>query len=189
MDEDAFFNNMIKFKILFDRDHSNDYYYIQYIASVLDYIERFSNGFLTDLGRQSLSLDVSAIHARLTQSEVKQKDLVRFCLYMTDAYAVSVMFIGMNEVANELGETFFKNNPLTKEIIDDFTMLAEKANTLKDQYKMIMDKFAPLMDSKHKSLYNEEKHKAFVKQIFAEMRVETGSSFRPSDLQNAREVK
>ena len=182
---------IIEFKNLFDRNHTNDYYYIQYVASLLDYIERGSTGFLTDLGRKSLALDINAIHLRLYNKETLcQKDLVRFCLYMTDSYVCTVMFIGMCEVAFETKEQFFQNHPLPSGVIEDFKMLSAKAIDLKEQYKTIMDRFAPMLDSKHRTIYNEEKIKAFVKQIFANTHIQLGSSmFRPAELDNAKEVK
>lgn len=191
MDEKAeyFLQRIIEFKNLFDRNNTNDYYYIQYVASLLDYIERGSSGFLTDLGRMTLSLDINSIHLRLKE-KLCQKDLVRFCLYMTDSYACTVMFIGMCETAFEFKDQFFENHPLPSGVIEDFKMLSAKAIDLKEQYKSIMDRFSQMLDVKHKTIYNEEKVKAFVKQIFANTHIQMGNSlFRPAELDNAKEVK
>jgi hypothetical protein len=51
-----------------------------------------------------------------------------------------------------------------------------------------MDKYSQLLEGKYRTIYNEEKHKGFVKQIFSSYHIEKGSGM-PKNLQDARECK
>lgn len=194
MTNEEMISKIVEFRLCYEKDKTNDYYLIQYLGAVLDYIEREHTGFLSDLGRQSLALDIGTIHRRiLTAAENKdaklpQKDLVRFCLYMTDAYAVCVMFIGMVDVAFEENSSFLENHQLPSLVVDDLKDLAVKAKELETQFKAIMDKYSKFLEGKYKTIYNEEKHKGFVKQIFNQYEVKQ-SVFRPQEIMNAKECK
>jgi hypothetical protein len=193
MTDEELIARIVEFRLLYENDKTNDFYLIQYLASVLDYIEREHTGFLTDLGRKSLSIDIGDIHKRMMECverniKIAQKDLVRFCLYMTNAYAVAVMFKGMSEVSLEPNSVFFENHPLPELIINDVKDLSLKSDDLIHQFKSIMDKYSQLLEGKYRTIYNEEKHKGFVKQIFSSYHIEKGSGM-PKNLQDARECK
>lgn len=188
-----FVGRMIEFKNLTERDLTNDYYFIQYLGSILDYIERDYKGCLSDLGRMSLAVNITPIYEKFmddTKPPVSQKELVKFCLYMTNSYAVCVLFKGMTEVFKEFPDTFKKNhNELPDYITNQFEALGERAFDLIDKFKKIMDNYSPLLEGKYRTIFNEEKNKGFEKQIFATQIVSSNRSFMPSELKNAKEVK
>jgi hypothetical protein len=193
-DDKKFIDKIVGFRILYEKDKTNDYYFIQYIASILDYIERSSNGFLTDLGRLSLSTNIGHIHKRMTEcidkdgKKISQRDLIRFCLYMTDAYACCVMYKGMIEVYKESDTGFIELHPLLPTyILGDFIEYEDKATELVSHFKSIMDTYSKMLEGKYKTIFNDEKHKGFVKQIFNTFEVNT--QFRPKEIENARECK
>ena len=200
-DEQKFIDKMVEFRILYEKDKTNDYYFIQYVASILDYIERQYNGFLTDLGRLSLSTNIGHIHKRMTEcidkanaerykgaKKISQRDLIRFCLYMTDAYACCVMYKGMIEVYKESDTGFMEIHPLLPTyILGDFIEYEDKATELISHFKSIMDTYSKMLEGKYKTIYNDEKHKGFVKQIFNTF--EVNNTFRPKEIENARECK
>jgi hypothetical protein len=194
MEEQKFLDKITEFRILYEKDKTNDYYLIQYLGSILDYIERSSGGFLSDLGRMTLSINIGEIHRKLITAaedanikKLPQKDLVRFCLYMTDAYAVVVMFAGMVDNCIEI-PTFLELHPLPDYVKDDLLDLQKKTEELRGQFKSIMDKFSQYLEGKYRTIYNGEKQKGFVKPIFNEYHINTGSGL-PKELAEARECK
>ncbi len=194
MEEQKLIDKMIEFRNLYERDKSNDFYLIQYIASILDYIEREHTGFMSDLGRQTLSINVGEIHKRLVTAaedenvkKLPQKDLVRFCLYMTDAYACCVMFNGMVDTAIEI-PTFLDLHHFPEYIMDDLIDLQKKVEQLIGQFKSIMDKYSQYLEGKYRTIFNDEKHKGFVKPIFNSYHINTGNGL-PKGLAEAKECK
>ena len=192
--DQRFLAKITEFRILYEKDKTNDYYLIQYLGSILDYIERGSEGFLSELGRTTLALNIGEIYRRLTTAaedesikKLPQKDLVRFCLYMTDAYAVVVMFAGMIDNCIEI-PAFLDLHPLPDYITGDFIELQKKAEELRGQFKSIMDKYSQYLEGKYRTIYNSEKQKGFVKPIFNDYHINTGSGL-PKELAEAKECK
>ena len=191
METDKFVERIIELRGMYEKDKTNDWVLIQYLGSIMDYFEKDHSGLLSDLGRQSLALDIGTIYKRILPTEngkYPQKDLVRFCIYSTNAYAVCVMFIGMVEVAYEENSKFFDLHPLLPEATkEDLKELQEKSKVLLGQFKQLMDKFSPLLVEKYRNIYNEEKTKGFIKPIFTP-KITIGKSGLPNDLRNAKEM-
>jgi hypothetical protein len=139
----------------------------------------------------SLAVNVAPIYQKFVDNKEKvtQKELVRFCLYMTNCYAVCVLFKGMVEVYKENTEGFIKLHPLPNYILDDFTKFEDRAFGLVDKFKKIMDGYSQSLEGKYRTIYNEEKIKGFVKQIFATHIISSKGSFIPNELKNAKECK
>jgi len=189
--EEKLFNRVVEYRLLTQKDITNDYYFLQYLGTILDYIERDHKGCLTDLGRMSLAVNVSPIYQKFVEGKEKvtQKELVKFCLYMTNCYAVCVLFKGMVEVYKENDEGFMKLHPLPTYILGDLIEYEDRAFELVDKFKKIMDSYSQSLEGKYRTIYNEEKIKGFVKQIFGTQVVSSKGSFMPNELKNAKECK
>jgi hypothetical protein len=193
--DEEFIEKIITLRILYDRDETNDFYLLQYMASILDYVERKSGGFLTSLGWKTMEINIQYIYGILDENlkngdkTLPQKDLTRFCLYMTNCFAITVLLKGMIEIAFEENSEFLVNNPLPTLVVDDLKVLSEKCTTLIPQFKSIMDKYSLHLKDKYRSIYNQAKHRGFVKQLFNTQRIETGGVYKPSEIMNARECK
>lgn len=183
-------DRVIEYRILTHKDLTNDYYFIQYLGTVLDYIEREHKGCLTQKGKMSLAVDVSPIYRKFLNKEVvSQKELVKFCLYMTNAYAVCVLFKGMIEVYKETNDKFVElHKELPTYVFGDMIEFDERVFKLTEDFKKIMDTFSKLLEGKYRTTYNDEKHNGFAKQIFSTQVVRIGNSM-PSDLMNAKECR
>ena len=189
--DDELIDKIVAFKLLYNRDTSNDYYFIQYITSLLDYIERNAGGFLTELGWSTIEMNIQYILDTFNSKpdSLSQQELTKFCLYMTNCFAACYLFIGMIEIAYEENSEFFEHNKLPSFIIIQLKELQEKCRTLTPQFKLLLDKFTPLLKGEYRSIYNQAKHKGFVKQIFNCERIETGKTYKPTEIINARECK
>jgi len=183
-------DRVVEYKNLTDKDLTNDYYFIQYLGTILDFIERDHTGCLTELGRMSLAVNVAPIYQKFVEGKEKvtQKELVKFCLYMTNSYAVCVLFKGMVEIFKEAPLNFMEANPLPNYILDDLCKFEDRVFELVGKFKKIMDGYSQSLEGKYRTIYNEEKHKGFVKQIFS-VQVINQSIFKPTDIENAKEYK
>jgi hypothetical protein len=180
--------DMIKYKALFDGDHNNDYYLFLYLGSIMNFIESHNEGCLSPLGMKSLELDISYIIKNLNTEgkELDQKDLVRLSLNVLASYAVCVLVTGMISFSREEPKAFFQLNPFPTGIQDDFEMLQEKALKMVSLLKNILDVYTVKLDSKHRKVFNEEKVKGFVKQIYDESAIRIGSAGLPSSISQAK---
>ena len=190
MEEQKLLDRVVEYRLLTQKDLTNDYYFIQYLGTILDYIERDHKGCLTELGRMSLAVNIMPIYTKFVEGKEKvtQKELVKFCLYMTNSYAVCVLFKGMVEVYKEQPINFAELHPLPTYILDDIVKFEDRAFDLVGKFKKIMDGYSQSLEGKYRTIYNEEKHKGFVKQIFS-VQVINQSSFKPTEIENAKECK
>lgn len=184
---DTYKIEMIKYKALYDENHTNDYYLFLYLGSIMNYIECHNDGCLTTLGMKSLELDISYIIKDLNTEGKKldQKDLVRLSLNVLASYAICVLICGMISFSKEV-PAFFEVNLFPSGISDDFDMLQEKASKMIPLLKNILDVYTPKLDNKHRKYFNEEKGKGFVKRIFDESAIRLGSIGMPSSVANAK---
>ena len=193
--EDASLNvrlrhQMISFKNLNDMDTTNDYYFLQYLGAILDYLERGCKGCLTDNGKSILSIDVSKILDKFltyqNRTTLPQKDLTRFCLYMTFAYAICILFKGVYEVANEPASGLF--NELPSGVADDFDKLHNRIDPLLETINQVLNQYVPKLNQKYRSIYDEEKNNGFIKPIFSP-KIISSEHNRPSEITNAKQMK
>ena len=180
--------DMIKYKALYDENHSNDYYLFLYLGSIMNFIESHNDGCLSSFGMKSLELDISYIIKDLNTEgkELDQKDLVRLSLNVLASYAICVLVSGMISFSKEEPKAFFQLNPFPTGIQDDFEMLQEKALSMIPTLKHILDVYTLKLDSKHRKVFNEEKVKGFVKQIYDESAIRIGSAGLPSSVAKAK---
>ena len=195
------FDNIIKYKTLFERDETNDYWFILFVAELLNHIERNSGGCITQQGLSILNLDIGSISARVNQgvqnaigfkdnSLLPQREITKFCMYMTISYAVCVLFRGMVDIAYEPNSHFLENHNFPEFISNDFKKYGDRAYTLVKNFKEGMDYHSKLLDDEHRKIYNDEKAFMFVKQIFTPKFTHNFSSKGlPVGLENAREVQ
>ena len=189
---DPYLNKVIEYRILTKKDETNDYYFIQYLGTILDYIERDYKGCLSEKGQMSLALNISLTFDKLTKGElIEQKELVRFCLNLTFSYAVCVLFCGMVQVYKDekTKDGFVKQNPLPQYVLDDLLLYEEKAFGLVENLKKVLDTYAKFLEGEYRKIYNEEKHLGFYKQIFNSQYISSRNSFMPNELRNAVEMK
>ena len=189
-----YMTKMLEFKLLYDRDKTNDYYLLLYVASLLNYTERRSGGCLTDKGMLLLKQDANSFIARITacfedgkclEEKIKkapiQKDITRLTLYMTISYAISILMKGMSDIANESESVLLDDFP--DELRGDFLQLGEKVVELIPKFKQILDHYTQLLKGEYRKVYMEERNSGFVKPIFSTVRTQSGS--RPESLKNA----
>lgn len=194
MEEQKLLDRVVEYRLLTQKDLTNDYYFIQYLGAILDYIERDHKGCLTDLGRMSLAVNIMPIYQKfageVNGEKVTQKELVKFCLYMTNSYAVCVLFKGMVELYKEQNEKFVElHKDLPTYIFGDMIEYEDRTFDLLGKFKKIMDAYSPMLEGKYRTIYNEEKCKGFVKQIFSVQVINSMGKYMPNELKNAKEMK
>jgi hypothetical protein len=187
-DRANFLTKIVEYRSIYNEDKTNDYPFFIYIASIMNYIESHNGGCLTELGLQSLLLDISPFIAKIQTGEPKlpQKDLVRFCLNQVNSFAVTVLIKGMIEYSKE-DLKFFETNDLPEFIKTDFAEIEEKVNKLMPILKQVLDIYTKYLDGKYIKIFNEEKNKGFIKPIFDDaIKVKTDL---PTGLKEAKEMK
>jgi hypothetical protein len=184
--------DMIMYRGIYEQNTTNDHPFFLYLGSILNYIESHNGGSLTELGMKSLQLDISDFILHLQEggfNKLHQKELVRFLLNILNSYAVCVLATGLLEFA-KTNDTFFELNPFPSAIRDDFPALQEKALDLIPKLKQVLDAYTTYLEPKYRTIFNQEKTKGFVKQIFNDSVVKLGSkSFPMNDVANSKEMK
>lgn len=190
--KNEFLTEMVRFRELNEKDLTNDYYFIQYMASILNYAEYHNDGCLSKVGMQSLEMNISPINEKLKvaiekQADLPQKDLVRFCLYILNSYATGVLVIGLFELART-EPTYKESFPET--IMEDFEKSNDRVALLVPKFKQLLDTYSQLLKDKYRTIFNEEKVQGFIKPIFNKSikDIEVGTS-RPNEIVDAKEMK
>ena len=190
--KNEFLTEMVRFRELNEKDLTNDYYFIQYMASILNYAEYHNDGCLSKVGMQSLEMNISPINEKLKvaiekQADLPQKDLVRFCLYILNSYATGVLVIGLFELART-EPTYKESFPET--IMEDFEKSNDRVALLVPKFKQLLDTYSQLLKDKYRTIFNEEKVQGFIKPIFNKSikDIEVGTS-RPIEIVDAKEMK
>jgi hypothetical protein len=190
--KNKFLTEMVRFRELNEKDLTNDYYFIQYMASILNFAEYHNDGCLTKVGMQCLELDVNPINDKIkvameNKTDLPQKDLVRFCLYILNSYATSILIMGLFELAQT--ETIYKDS-FPEAIVKDFEKSNDRVVSLVPKFKDLLDTYSNLLKDKYRTIFNEEKVNGFVKPIFNKTieGIQVGNS-RPNDVVDAKEMK
>lgn len=188
--KEYFRDEMVKYRMIFLDDVSNDYPYFLYLASIMNFVEYHNKGCLTEFGMKSLELDISSYIRKLNSGEVLgQKDLVRFLLNLLNSYATTFLSKGLFEVCKEDSEKFFEVNDFPTLVRDDFDLLNIKAEELLPKLKNVLDNTTPLLEGKYKRIFLEEKSKGFYKPIFDPNALKIQTNRFPTELANARECR
>lgn len=185
--KDKFLGEMVGYRQLYSEDTSNDYIYFLYMASIMNYVEFHNGGCLSEWGMKSLALDISMYITLIQTGEPKlaQKDLVKFLLNLLNSYASTILGIGLIEFSREDPIKFFELNEFPTLVREDFKLLEETGKPMIDRLKKVIDAYCSLLNAKHKTIFNEEKRKGFIKPIFAED-TQFIKSKMPSNLENAK---
>jgi len=190
---EKFTRDMIMYRAIYEENTTNDHPFFLYLGSIMNYIESHNGGCLTELGMKSLQVDISDFILHLQEGGFKslhQKDLVRFLLNILNSYAVCVLASGLFEFSKTNSDAFFELNPFPSAIKDDFPTLQEKALDLIPKLKQVLDTYTTYLEPKYRVIFNQEKTKGFVKQIFNDSVVKLGSkSFPMNDVANSKEMK
>jgi hypothetical protein len=187
-DRTRFYADIVLNRTLYNEDKTNDYTFFLYIASLMNYIESHNGGCLTELGLQSLRIDISPFIARIQAGDPKlsQKDLIKFCLNQVNSYAVAILIKGMIEYSKEEPK-FFEVNNFPEYVVNDFTEIAERLDKLLPILKQVLDIYTKYINGKYIKIFTEEKNKGFVKPIFDDaIRVKSNL---PASLKDAKEMK
>lgn len=189
---EKFTGDMVMYRTIYHQDNTNDHPLFLYLASILNYIESHNGGCLTELGMKSLQVDISdyILHIQESVNNLTQKDLVRFLLNILNSYATCVLASGMLEFSKQSEEAFFQLNPFPSLIKDDFGELQKKALDLIPKLKQVLDVYTKYLEPKYKTIFNQEKTKGFVKQIFDDTAIKLGTkSFPMSEVSRSKEMK
>lgn len=161
-------SKIVELKHLVKEDITNDFYYLQYLSLILNYLEEHNKGLLTENGKKILDFNIGEIYQRFTDTtdkeKLSQKDLTRFCLYFMIGYAVVILFRGMVCLSKEQPKFF----ELLPTFIDEEELktLQERADILSPQFKKILDIYTALLVPKYKKVFETERRTAFLKPIF-----------------------
>jgi hypothetical protein len=187
-DRAKFLSRAIEYRNIYNEDKTNDYPFFLYIGSLMDLLESHNGGCLTELGLQSLKIDISPFIAKIQTGDPKlsQKDLIKFCLNQVNSYAVAVLIKGMIEYSKEEPK-FFEVNKFPEYVANDFTEIAERLDKLIPILKQVLDIYTKYIDGKYIKIFTEEKNKGFIKPIFDDA-IKVKSSI-PASLKNAKEMK
>lgn len=187
--KEEFITDMVKYRVLFLEDETNDYPFFLYIASIMNFIEYHNGGCLTEWGMKSLELNIAPYISQLQTGEPKlsQKDLIRFLLNLLNSYASLILAKGMFEFCKEDPDKFFELNNFPTAIREDFEKLNDKAELVIPKLKQVLDVYSPFLDGKYKRIFLEEKTKGFIKPIFDATAVKISTNRFPTDLDKARE--
>lgn len=193
-EKEEYIRKMLEYKILYDRDKSNDYYFLLYISSILDYTERRSGGCITDKGKSLLNQNVNLyiekvkeciVDGKYDEKKIRktliQKDITKLTLYMVVCYALSFLMKGMSDVANEPESIMLDDFP--DEYKSDFEELGNKSVDLIPKFKQILDHYSQLLKGEYRQTFMEERNAGFVKPIFSTIRSQSDS--RPDNLKDA----
>ena len=157
---------VIEYRLLTEKELNNDYYFINYLGSILDYIERDHNGCLTEFGKMSLELNITPIYCKLTgqveSEKVSQNEMVQFCLYMSNASDVCERFKHIIKLYKENTDVFTVDSALPDCVLNDFTKYEDRVVNMTDLFKKVTDAYITCLGPKHTSVYNEEKSKSFL---------------------------
>jgi len=189
--KEQFRTDMVKHRIIYLEDETNDYPFFLYLASIMNFVEFHNGGCLTEWGMKSLELDISPYINQLQTGDPKlsQKDLIRFLLNLLNSYATSFLCIGLFEFAKEEPIIFFELNEFPTLIREDFEKLNAKATELLPNLKKVLDTYTPSLEGKYKRFFLEEKTKGFVKPIFDPNALKINGKGFPTGLENAIECK
>lgn len=187
-DRTRFYADIVLNRTLYNEDKTNDYTFFLYIAAIMNYIESHNGGCLTELGLQSLKIDISPFIAKIQTGDPKlsQKDLIKFCLNQVNCYAVAILIKGMIEYSKEEPK-FFEVNKFPEYVVNDFTEIAERLDRLLPILKQVLDIYTKYINGKYIKIFTEEKNKGFIKPIFDDA-IKVKSSL-PNSLKDAKEMK
>jgi hypothetical protein len=189
--KEQFRTDMVKHRIIYLEDETNDYPFFLYLASIMNFVEFHNGGCLTEWGMKSLELDISPYIKQIQTGEPKlsQKDLVRFLLNLLNSYASTFLAKGLFDFANEDPTNFYKLNEFPTAIKDDFEKLSAKAEAVIPKLKQVLDAYTPTLEGKYKRTFLEEKSKGFFKPIFDPNALKIRTNRFPTELDNAKECK
>lgn len=189
--KEQFTSDMVKYKIILDEDKTNDYPFFLYMASIMNYIEYHNGGCLTEWGMKSLEIDISHYFKILQTKDavLSQKDLVRMLLNLLNSYAVSILTLGLVEFRKEDPVKFQELNTFPTTIEEDFDLIAERLEIILPKLKAVLDTYTPLLETKYKRVFLEEKTKGFYKPIFDPNALKIKTNQFPSELSSAKECK
>jgi hypothetical protein len=159
---------LVLLKNLVKEDITNDFYYLQYLSTILDYLEEHNKGFLTETGCKILDFKIGEIYERFIDTtdkeKLSQKDLTRFCLYFMVGYASVIIFKGMVCVSKEEPKFLELLPPFVD--AEELRLLDERAELLSPQFKKVLDIYTSILHPKYKKVFETERRSAFVKALF-----------------------
>lgn len=153
-------------RLLSQDNLDNDYYFIRYLGYVLKYVERKNQNSITDFGLKSLELNITAIYTKFVnesqeEEKVTQKELIKFCLYMSNANKICEKMENIIALYKQDKNTFTRNSKLPDCVLNDFIRFEDRIHNLAIMFNKIADGYSDSLGSKHKTVYNKKQTLSF----------------------------
>jgi hypothetical protein len=152
---------------LLSEDNDNDYYFIQYLAYILKYIERKNSNPITIFGLKSVEFNIMSIYTKLVnesqeEEKVTQNELIIFCLYMSNANKICEKMENVITLYKKDKNGFRENSKLPDCVLDDFIRFEDRIHNLSIMYNKIAHLYSDSLGLKHTSVYNKKKKISFL---------------------------
>ena len=145
-----------------DDDPTNHNIITHFHNAFLDLLDE--QNILTENGYAMLFYNPSKDFEIIKEPDNKsQKPLVRFCLYLTIAYNLNKLYCGLIENISTYPHI---ENGLTDELKSSLTQIKETSNTLQPHMFSLLKIFTNKLTDKYAKIFNEEKMRCFVKDVF-----------------------
>ena len=141
----------------------SDYFFIQYLAYILTYIER---DCITDFGFKTVEFNIKPIidkfKGECTKEKVTQNDLINFCLYTSNSNKICKIFLSKISLYKLDKDVFRNNSKLPDCVLDDFIRFEDRIYNLSIIFNKVLESYSPFLGTKHKIMYNKDKHRSFL---------------------------
>lgn len=154
---------IFEYRLLFEDSLDSDYFLIKYLAYILIYIEREC---ITDFGLKSVEFNIKPIvekfRGKYTKEKVTQKDLIYFCLYMSNSNKICNNFLIKISLYKQNKDGFKNDSKLPDCVLDDFIKFENRIYNLSTMFNKVLESYSDCLGPKHKSIYNTDKHRSFL---------------------------
>jgi len=154
---------IFEYRLLSEDSLDSDYFFIQYLAYILTYIER---DCITDFGFKSVEFNIKPIvekfRGEYTKEQVTQQDLIHFCLYMSNSNKICKNFLIKISLYKQNKDEFRNDSKLPDCVLDDFIRFEDRIYNLSTMFNKVVESYSDCLGPKHKSIYNTDKHRSFL---------------------------
>lgn len=154
---------IFEYRLLSESSLDSDYFFIQYLAYILTYIER---DCITDFGFKSVEFNIKPVvekfRGEYTKEQVTQKDLIHFCLYMSNSNKICQNFLIKISLYKQNKDEFRNDSKLPDCVLDDFIRFEDRICNLSTMFNKVVESYSDCLGPKHKSIYNTDKHRSFL---------------------------
>ena len=155
-------HNMHKFRLLSEDNLNNDYFFIQYLAYILTYIE---HECITDFGFKTVEFNIVPILDNFKgkgKEKVTQNDLINFCLYMSNSNKICNKILIKISLYKLDKDAFRNNSKLPDCVLNDFIRFEDRIYNMSVIFNKVLECYNPCLGTKHKMIYNKDQFKSFL---------------------------